>query len=182
VLAHALQQNHKQFGIEGKIISMESVSQWYEEASRIFPEDLKQYAEVHYSPAIPYQYSIIRGTAYSSVPAYPYDLIFVDGPELTIKQDEYSYETANMDFIRYVLTTEKPVTAIVDTRLRSCLAYGMTFGKEKVKFLRPWMLGIVENVSKKDMLLHIDGQPVWHTTKQAVQVTVDVPSWLKNEL
>jgi len=133
-------------------------------------------------PATTYQYSIIRGTAFTEVPDYPYDLVFVDGPELTVHEGEYSYETANMDFIRYMLKATKPVTAIVDCRPRTCLVYGMVFGKNKVKLLRPWLTGVVENVTKEDMILNNGGQYLWQGLSQTVQVLFDDPSWLKNKI
>ena len=43
------------------------------------------------------------------------------------------------------------MTALIDYRLRTVLAYGVLFGKNKVQFLKPWNLGIVEDVSGKDL-------------------------------
>jgi len=182
ILADALQKNHLESGVEGKVISMESIAKWYEEAVRIFPEHLKQYAEIILSPATTFLYSFVKGTTYTQVPDHPYDLVFVDGPELTITENGNSYETVNMDLVRYVLSTDRPVTAIVDSRLRTCVAYGIVFGKNKVKFLKPWLIGIVENVSRKDLMINIDGGPLSQMLKHSTVFKFDTPSWIKNEL
>ncbi|MBX2932303.1 MAG: class I SAM-dependent methyltransferase [Chitinophagaceae bacterium] len=182
ILAHALQQNHLRGGVKGIVISMESIEHWYNEAKNIFPEELKEYAEIHHSPATTYMYSFIKGTAFTQVPDYPYDFVFVDGPELTITENGNSYETVNMDFIRFLLSSNKTATAIIDSRLRTSLAYGNIFGKDKVKFLKPWQVGIIQNVSKKDMLLHVDGVPLLQMLKQNTDFKYDNPEWLKNKL
>lgn len=182
ILAHALQKNHLESGVLGKVISMESVDIWYNEAKKIFPSELQQYVEFHYSPATTYQYSIIRGTCFTKVPDYQYDLFFVDGPELTVTHDGYSYDTANMDFIRYLITAIKPATAIIDTRMRTCAAYGLIFGQKKVKYLRGWMLGIIENVTKKDLKLNNSGLDMWKILGQSTDLTLEHPSWLRNKV
>lgn len=165
-------------GGKGLVISMESIERWYNEAKNIFPKELKEYAEIHHSPATTYMYSFIKGTAFTQVPDYPYDFVFVDGPELTITENGNSYETVNMDFIRYLLSTDKKATAIIDSRLRTCIAYGNIFGKNKVQYLKPWQVGIVQNVSKKDILLHLDGMPLSQMLKQNTDFKFANPEWL----
>ncbi len=80
VIAHALWQNHNEFGIAGKVVSMESVQQWYDEAIRIFPKEYAAYADIRVSAPTTFMYSFIKGTCYAEVPDLPYEVVFVDGP------------------------------------------------------------------------------------------------------
>ena len=178
ILAHAMNEVFKQTGHKGLIVSMESIEKWHTEAVQIFPEQFKEYVQLHHSPASTFMYSFVKGTCFTEIPDYPYDLVFVDGPELTINENGNSYETCNMDFIRYLLTTNKKATAIIDSRLRTSIAYGLIFGKEKVEFIKPWNLGIVENVAQADMLLNQDGIPLAHLRSQATKFSFGKPSWV----
>ena len=178
VLADALQKNHKEFGIEGKVISMESIKHWYEEAVRIFPEELKQYAEIRHSEATTFMYSMIKGTCYSEVPEHPYEIVFVDGPAVEVSENN-TYETANMDFIKVVLRSSNPVTAVIDYRLRTTIAYGIIFGRKKVKFLKPWNVGIVENVTKEDMLINGDAASLKKILSSVADFKYANPSWIE---
>jgi len=180
IIADALHKNFTDGGVKGKVISMESIEKWYEEAKRIFPKELDTFVEIHYSPATTYMYSFIKGTAFTKVPDYPYDFVFVDGPELTITDDGQSYETVNMDFIRYIKNTDRKVTAVVDSRLRTCVAYGVIFGKQRMKFYKPWMVGVIENVSGKDMLINEDGERLNQLLQQTTSHQFAEPSWLKS--
>lgn len=182
VLAHAMKQNHLETGFQGKVISVESIAQWHQQAESIFPDNLRSYVELIYSPATTYMYSFIKGTAYSHIPDYPYDLVFVDGPELDVKENGLTHDTVNMDFIRYLLTTDKPATAVIDYRLKTCVAYGMIFGRDKVKFLNQWAVGVVENVSRKDMLLVNVDDNFTKILNQSTTVEYNTPSWLKGEI
>jgi hypothetical protein len=178
ILAHAMNEVFKQTGHKGLIVSMESIEKWHKEAGEIFPEQFKEYVQLHHSPASTFMYSFIKGTCFTEIPEYPYDLVFVDGPELTITENGNSYETCNMDFIRYLLTTNKKATAIIDSRLRTSIAYGIIFGKEKVQFIKPWNLGIVENVDKSDMLLNVDGISIAKIRSQATSFSFSNPKWI----
>ena len=179
IIADALKKNKENFGIIGKVISMESVEQWYNEAKAILPERFGEQVEIHYSPATTYMYYFIRGTVYSKVPDYPYDMIFVDGPELDVTENGISHEGVNLDLIKYIQTTtsDKRVTALVDARLRTCIAYGNIFGLNKVKFLKPWNLGIVENINKDDLLLGCYGIKLTNLLKQNCNLRYDSLPW-----
>jgi hypothetical protein len=58
----------------------------------------------------------------------------------------------------------------------------MIFGKDKVKFLNQWAVGVVENVSRKDMLLVNVDDNFTKILNQSTTVEYNTPSWLKGEL
>ena len=73
-----------------------------------------------------HRYSFISGLIYENVPNYPYDFVFVDGPDYKDKCD--------MDFIRVVENSEKKVSALIDTRKTSALAYSALLGRDKISY------------------------------------------------
>ena len=65
-----------------------------------------------------------------------------------------------MDLIKVVANSQNPVTAIIDTGLPHVIAYGILFGRDKVRYFPAWELGIVTNVTKED-LIHIKPGSWW---------------------
>lgn len=108
-----------------KFVSMESKAEWYEQAKTLLPAKYDYFLELRHSPLDFFEYAFVRGTVYREVPAFPYDLVFVDGPDQKGR--------CNMDFVRQVTLSDKPVTALVDNRKRTLLAYAALFGKKRVK-------------------------------------------------
>ncbi len=177
VIAHALAQNQKDHGIAGKVTSMESVKVWYDEASSIFPAELRPFADIRLSEPTTFMYGFIKGTCYTELPDLPYEIVFVDGPSPEVLEGA-AHQTANMDFVKVVLRSSIPVTAVVDYRLRTVIAYGVIFGKRKVQFLKPWNLGIVENVTKQDILLDDDAVHLKEILAATAQYRDGNPSWI----
>ena len=178
-IADALRLNHEQHGILGKVISMEGVEEWHRHAVSIFPPHLLPYAEIVYSPTTTYQHAMIQGSSYERVPDHPYEIVFVDGPAVDIESHGTSNESSNMDFIKLLNSTDRQMTAIVDYRVRTVMAYGLLLGKDKVKFLKPWNLGIIENVSRKDLLGNDSEFPqLFDRIKSTTQFAYDFPEWL----
>jgi hypothetical protein len=177
ILAHALHQNFVESGIKGKVISMESIKVWYDQAAAVFPKEYQEYAEIKYSEPTTFMYSFIKGTCYSEIPDLPYEVVFVDGPAPEVREDDV-YETVNMDFVKVMLKSKNPVTAVVDYRLRTNIAYGVIFGKDKVKFIKPWNVGIIENVTKEDMILNGDATRQKKILSMVAQFEEANPSWI----
>lgn len=177
VIAHALAQNQKDHGIAGKVTSMESVKTWYDEAVSIFPKELRAFADIRLSEPTTFMYAFIKGTCYSELPDLPYEIVFVDGPSPDVV-DGGTHHTANMDFIKVVLRSSIPVTAVIDYRLRTVIAYGVIFGKRKVQFLKPWNLGIVENVTKQDIRLDEEAVHMKEILSSTTRYRDGNPSWI----
>jgi hypothetical protein len=155
VLAAALASNSGP-GTPPRLVSMEHNQEWYEQAARSFPRSTFPFVEIVHSPETLYGYSFVRGTAYREVPDLPYDLVFVDGPGQGLFQD-HPYTMCNLDFVRLVEKSDRPIRAIVDNRKHTVLAYTVIFGPAKVRFFAggsgQGSLGIVAGVTKSDLLL-----------------------------
>lgn len=140
-----------------KIVSMENNIEWFEHASSVFPSKHKNIVEIRFSPIEIYGFSIIQGTVYKEIPEYPYDLVYVDGGGGPFLGQPVM---CSMDLIKVVTNSQNPVTAIIDTRIPSAIAYGILFGRDKVRYFPAWELGIVTNVTKED-LIHIKPGSWW---------------------
>lgn len=152
VIAQAMLENERESGPhEAKLISMEHDRDWHEHALSILPDRYKDVVEICYSPTDVHGYGFIRGTVYQEVPAHPYQLVFVDGPHQYLPNQ--SPKMCNMDFVRLVEKSDKPITALVDGRARTLIAYALVFGPEKVIYYGDCKMGMVDSVTKNDMLL-----------------------------
>jgi len=181
IIADAIRANYLKDGIEGKLISMENYKEWHDQAISILPEQLKPFVDIILSPRATYMHSFIKGTVYEKVPEYPYEIVFVDGPDYTIRENDKDNIAANMDFIRVLYSSQIPVTAVVDYRLNSVIAYGILLGKKHVQFIKPWSVGLIENVTKKDLLEEDKHNPgdALELLGLVANVQYKEPSWIK---
>lgn len=143
IIARAMRDySHPQHG-EIKLVSMESEKKWYDHAMEQYPVEYKDFLDIVLSPIDYYQYSFVRGVVYKEVPSLPYECVFVDGPN--------PGSMCDMDFIRLVESSSRPVAAIIDSRKTTVLAYSSLFGKHKIKSYH-FGLSFVEPVSREDLL------------------------------
>ena len=133
-----------------KLISMESVQDWRDHNIGLLPAEFRGFTEILFSPAVEYAYSFIRGSAYEQVPDYQYELVFVDGPTDTLPGGA---RVCNMDFVRVVTNSQRPVWGIIDGRPRTVMAYQAIFGHDKVRYYPAWNLSVVRGVTKQDLRL-----------------------------
>jgi len=155
VIAQAMLENSIEdpvaFPMESmKLISMENEPYWYEQSSKILPEKYRDFTEIHYSPLSTYTLSMLNGVIYESIPQYPYDFMFIDGPPQSIDSPLYA---CDIDFIKYVNTSDKPVAALIDNRKHTVLACALAFGRDKVTFYPDLGIGHVSGVTKDDLNL-----------------------------
>lgn len=179
ILADALKKNFEENGIKGKVISMENILHYYDEACKNFPEDLKDFAEIHLSDLEDYSFSIFTGNSYKSIPDYPYEFIFIDGPDDPYIGDYVALKRPNMDLIKLLHKYQHPITAVIDYRLPTVIAYGVLFGKKKVHFLKPWNIGLIENITLNDILITKDGLQQMQIVKDVAMYAIAQPNWLK---
>jgi hypothetical protein len=150
VIAQALKENHKEYGVKGRVTSMEEDEKYFDVARSIFPEILRDYAEIILSPAIEDHYHIFRGTRYKDIPERPYEFVFIDGPILHMdpKGDDVAF---SMDLVRLIAKSERPISAVVDTRTVTCFVYSLLFPRTfRYDYLRK--IGIVGPSTKNDLL------------------------------
>jgi hypothetical protein len=143
VLAAAL----KALGGAVRLVSMDDVEQWHLHAKESFPFREFPFVEMHYSPKAVWGFSLFQGTVYSELPSAPYDLVFVDGPSAHIDVQP----CPNMDFVRLVSESDRPIPAIVDLRKLTLMAYAILF-PGKVHFTKGG-IGVVEPVSRADLAI-----------------------------
>lgn len=150
VLASALKENYQDGGVKGRVASMEENAEYYEKAVSLFPDSLKDYAEIFLSPAIEDTRDFFRGVRYKDIPQRQYDFVFVDGPDLLInpKNPELAFD---YDIVRVIANSDTPVAGFVDTRTSTCFIYSLIFG-DKFRYDYVRKLGIVEPCTKKDVL------------------------------
>ena len=114
-----------------KIISMESIPDWGEMATRLLPDKYHEVVEIRLGQRELYEYSLFRGYAHSNIPDHPYDFCFLDGPSYS---DDKGASTC-MDAIKIrLLSDAESLSCIVDTRVSSVFMMQIIFGKGVVKY------------------------------------------------
>lgn len=149
VIASALKENERDYGVKGHVTSMEESPHYYEAALRLFPEKLKTYADIIYSPVVEDTYHFLRGMRYRDVPPRPYDFVFIDGPD-HLCDPKGEMVLFNFDFVNVVKNTKNPVGAIIDTRTTTCFVFWLLFG-DKFRYDYVRKIGIVEPVMAHDL-------------------------------
>jgi ubiquinone/menaquinone biosynthesis C-methylase UbiE len=119
VFAFALRENEAQTGTRGKLVSMDESPFYHEQVKSIFPESFAEYVEFVLSPRSEKQYGGSWGAYYQSVPSYPYEFVFVDGP--TVQSRPGSRVCFNADLINVLLASadDHTVDALVDQRINT---------------------------------------------------------------
>lgn len=154
IIAHALKMNEQLNKVKGLVVSMESVEEWFTHANGNFPEAYRPWTDIRYSKISYYHYAFVFGSVYEQIPDHPYEMVFVDGPNDDYETPYGKNRVANMDFVRLVSGSDRPIIAITDNRLPTVHAYSLIFGKEKVSFYKNCKLGVVSPVSRKDLILN----------------------------
>lgn len=154
IMAQAMLENMAETGVTGKIVSMEDQKKWYDHQVSLFPEKFKDIVDLCYSPSEIYNYAFVRGTVYKEIPDYPYEFMFVDGPSQSVIENGERKQLCNMDFIRLVEKSSTPITAILDGRKSTMLAYSMIFGPDKIRWYPAYVKAIIEHTTKDDLILN----------------------------
>ena len=126
VIAKAMKDHCYDFyGGNIKLISMEEDKDWYGRAVEIFPNEYKEFVEIKLSATMMYLFIYLQGVSYKDIPKYPYDTVFVDGP--LVKNVAIS-----MDYLRLLACSRIPISAIIDGRILTVLAYQSLLGKKRI--------------------------------------------------
>jgi hypothetical protein len=149
VLAYALKENEREGANAGRVTSMEEGQDWFDQATRLLPEELRQYVEICLSPTVEAGYTIYRGLRYRDVPDRPYDFVFTDGPGTLAPSD--GTRACDFDYLHLVRHSSKPVSAIIDSRLTTCYITQKVFGSGKFRFDVFRNLGFVGPCTQDDM-------------------------------
>ena len=77
------------------------------------------------------------------------DFVYIDGPTTNAPSD--GHKTFDFDFVRVVERSEKPVFALVDTRMSTCWALSHLIKEGKVLFDYLYEVGLVGPCTKNDL-------------------------------
>lgn len=108
-----------------KIISMESMRDWYELAVELMPEKYQGIVEIRLGEKEKYDYSIFRGYIHSNIPNLPYEFVLIDGPNFN---DDNGSSTC-MDAIKVRrMSNLETVYCVIDTRNTTVFMMQQIFG------------------------------------------------------
>jgi hypothetical protein len=145
-----------------KLVSMESKSQWFEEAMSNYPDAYRDFLEIRFSPVGVYQYAFLKGTIYKDVPSYPYDVVFVDGP--------YHHGMCNMDLIRILeeMDDDRTIVGIIDGRKATVLSYQAILGKMFVNYYL-YGMSYIGPVAKDNLISKMNLDHIFNMNTVAIE-------------
>ena len=133
---------------DGKIsfVSMEESRFWYEQQLSFLPKQnfsyFDKFAKVICSETEIFRYRFAAGFSYKLTPIEHFDFCFVDGPDVN--------GSCNMDFVKIVANSDRPITALIDNRKSTQMVYAALFGKEKLTRYHSGLC-LVRGVTKADL-------------------------------
>ena len=134
------------------VVTMEEILEFHEQLKHNFPDDLKKFVNFVHSERVEKKYMFYCGVGYKNIPKYEYEFIFIDGPDHFSPVD--NIKKFNFDLISAIQISSKSINGIIDTRLGTSYCYQNIFGREKIKYDPIKKLGLIHNVSKKDLILN----------------------------
>lgn len=129
ILAQAVLDNEAEDGVKGHITSMEDGTHWHRLASQLLPELYRPVVDIVLSPKVEDHYSLFHGVRYEELPELEYDMVFVDGPDPRTAE---GIIVCNLDYLKVVENSKKPVPAFVQGRLINVYVYQKVLGLDKV--------------------------------------------------
>lgn len=134
------------YGGDIAFVSMEESQFWYEQQLKFIPRNafshFDQFVRIIRSEPEIYRFRFAAGQSYKDTPVEHFDFCFIDGPD--------PHGTCNMDFIKLVEKSERPMTALVDNRKTTQMVYAALFGKEKMTRYHSGLC-LVKDVAKTDL-------------------------------
>jgi hypothetical protein len=149
VIANALMRNYFEFGITGRVTSLEENVFWMAISKKLLPCKYNNYVDMIRSDTVDDSYSLFRGVRYSNIPERKYEFVFIDGPKYTSKKD--SSPTFDLDFIHVLSKLKSPVSGLIDKRLSTVFVLQKLLGFKKVTYSVIKGLGYIKAVSKDDL-------------------------------
>lgn len=148
IIASALKHNFINHGVQGKLISMENLKEYYDEINSIIPNDLRDYIEFKLSEKVLKHYFLFRGVGYKEIPEYDYDYVFIDGPE----QHYENERLFSFDLISAVKISNSKINGLIDNRMGAAYVYQQIFGGEIIKYNKYYKLSYIVNLSKDKLI------------------------------
>ena len=190
IIADALRTNWIESGEKpdqkGLVVSMEEDQDWHTHAAEGCATRLRPFVEYLQSDREYFHYSFLFGVTYKTIPDYPYELMFVDGPVCRYYQDEETRETyehtAALDLVKLLLRREDlKLTVLVDNLKRTQIAYSCLFRPNSLIYYKHLSnLGVMEEVTRAD--LSADTEQFLQTFKKIINKSSwnGTPSFFQN--
>ena len=116
---------------DGKIVSMESVEEWYKVAVRNLPEKLHDIVSIIHGPRIKYEIAMFRGYMHSNIPIDNYDFVFLDGPSF---EDEFGTSFCADAIYVSEMRRDGILRGVIDGRASSAYVMQQMFGLKAVRY------------------------------------------------
>lgn len=166
ILAQALVENEAEDGIKGHITSMEDNVYWHRTASQLLPEQYRSVVDIVLSPKVEDHYSLFHGVRYETLPDVAYDMVFVDGPDPDTAD---GIIVCNLDYIKVVAKSEKPVPALIQNRRINTYVYQKVFGYKKVRldpisritYVQPSTAADLKSISSASSIAFSGSTRIW---------------------
>lgn len=118
-------------GYEGRVVSMESIEDWYEIARKNLPEKYSDVVELVLGPRVKCEFLFFRGYRHSQIPKRDYDFVFLDGPSY---EDEHGGSFC-ADVIHAAEVSNAPVIrGVIDTRVSSVFVLQQVYGRSAIRY------------------------------------------------
>ena len=132
VLSMAAQKiQEQQPDYQYKIVSMESVKEWFDIAVANLPPKHSKNVEIVYGPRQQFYVSMFRGYVHSNIPEHPYDFIFLDGPNF---DDENGTSFCADLFFILESTKRSKMHGVIDGRTSTAFVLQTLFGLKSCRY------------------------------------------------
>ena len=139
-----IQKKNKNY--KPKFISIESKKEWFDKAIAFLPRKYIKDVEIILSETKEIKVNMFRGIASKNIPEYPYEFIFIDGPDYHTKYGS-SFCADILNVLK--LSPKGTLRGVVDCRVSTCYVLQQIFGKNQVKFSPISKVGTINISSKK---------------------------------
>ena len=179
VMADALRKNWEESGKRDEkpmLVSMEDQLTWFEKAEAALPDQFRSFVSLTKAERVYDHYCYAFGVRYDTVPEYPYELMWVDGPTARYMDKPFDWQEKDfehvclMDLVRIVQRQTQPMTVMIDNLKRSQIIYASLFGPEKIKCYPHYAnIGVMRQVTSEDLIANeLSYQKIWRSIVPAV--------------
>ena len=135
VLAAAVQRlRNEDPEYDGRIVSMESVKEWFDIAQANLPDACRDVVKLIHGPREKYEVGMFRGYIHGNIPEAPYDFVFLDGPNF---RDENGTAFCADVFRAFDLSPAEEIRGVIDGRASSAFVMQTIFGLASVRYFLP---------------------------------------------
>jgi hypothetical protein len=116
---------------DGRIVSMESVEEWFKTANDSLPASCRDVVDIVLGPREKFEMAMFRGYIHSNIPEHDYDFVLLDGPKFW---DDRGLAFC-ADIFRAMELSKAPVIhGVVDGRASSVMVIQAIFGTGAARY------------------------------------------------